>query len=128
VTEAVATTYAPNSATWPPGPARMSKSRIRLPHPRDGAPDGICLDAEGGVWYGDVPNQRCVRVAEGGEVLQTVELDRGCFACALGGEDRRTLFMVAADWSDPGRMMRERTGLVLAQRVAVPGVSGTSTS
>jgi sugar lactone lactonase YvrE len=94
----------------------------------DGVPDGICLDAEGAVWYGDVPNQRCVRVAEGGEVLQTVELDRGCFACALGGEDRRTLFMVAADWSDPGRMMRERTGLVLAQRVAVPGVSGSGTS
>ncbi len=51
----------------------------------DGVPDGICLDAEGAVWYGDVPNKRCVRVREGGEVLQTIELDRGCFACALGG-------------------------------------------
>jgi len=46
----------------------------------DGVPDGICLDAENAVWYGDVPNKRCVRVREGGEVLQTVELDRGCFA------------------------------------------------
>src|SRR5215210_5981912 len=63
----------------------------------DGVPDGICTDAEDAVWYADVPNERCVRVREGGEVLQTVELDRGCFACMLGGEDGRTLFMVAAD-------------------------------
>src|SRR5581483_5624700 len=39
----------------------------------DGVPDGICLDAEGAVWYADVPNARCVRVAEGGEVLDTVQ-------------------------------------------------------
>ena len=69
-----------------------------------GAPDGICLDAEGAVWYGDVPNQRCVRVREGGEVLQTIELDRGCFACMLGGADRQTLFMMAAEWRGPQSM------------------------
>src|SRR5260370_5152609 len=62
------------------------------------APDGICLDAEGAVWYGDVPNKRCVRVREGGEVVQTIELDRGCFACMLGGVHKQTLFMMAAEW------------------------------
>jgi sugar lactone lactonase YvrE len=46
----------------------------------DGVPDGICADSEDAIWYADVPNKRCVRVREGGEVLQTVELDRGCFA------------------------------------------------
>jgi sugar lactone lactonase YvrE len=89
----------------------------------DGVPDGICLDAEGAVWYGDVPNERCVRVLEGGEVLQTVELDRGCFACALGGPDRRTLFMMATEWNGPARMFDgPRTGQVLAVEAPAPGV------
>jgi sugar lactone lactonase YvrE len=58
--------------------------------------DGICLDAEGAVWT--PAGQTCMRVREGGEVLETVELDRFCFACALGGEEGRTLFMLAAPW------------------------------
>src|SRR6185369_17558347 len=62
------------------------------------APDGICLDTDGALWYADVPNRRCARVAEGGEVLDVVEADRGCFACMLGGADGSTLFIVAADW------------------------------
>jgi sugar lactone lactonase YvrE len=66
----------------------------------DRLPDGICLDAEGAIWYADVSNRRCVRVREGGEVLQTIDLD--CFACMLGGADRRTLFMVTIDSKGPG--------------------------
>jgi sugar lactone lactonase YvrE len=88
---------------------------------QDGVPDGICLDSENAVWYADVPNQRCVRVREGGEVLQRVELDRGCFACALGGPDRRTVFMMATVWSGPEKMFAEpRTGEVLTIEAPAP--------
>jgi sugar lactone lactonase YvrE len=70
----------------------------------EGVPDGICADAEGAVWYADVPNRRCVRVREGGDVLQSVEVDRGCFACMLGGPDGSTLFIVANEWGGAEEM------------------------
>ena len=89
----------------------------------DGVPDGICLDADNAIWYADVPNQRCVRVREGGEVLQTIELDRGCFACMLGGADKRTLFLVATEWSGAANMFQgPRTGQILTVEAPAPGI------
>jgi sugar lactone lactonase YvrE len=89
----------------------------------DGTPDGICADAQDAVWYADVPAQRCVRVGAGGTVLQTVELDRGGFACALGGPGRSTLFIVAAEWQGMTgpEMVTPGSGQVLATQVDVPG-------
>ena len=87
----------------------------------DGVPDGICVDAEGAVWYADVPNQRCVRVAKGGGVSQTIELDRGGFACVLGGPAGTTLFIAAAEWRDPPEFVPAGTGQVFAAEVSVPG-------
>jgi len=87
-----------------------------------GVPDGICVDAEGAVWYADVPNRRCVRVREGGEVLETIELDRGCFACMLGGADMRTLFLVATEWGGTEHMADgTRTGQLLTVQAPAPG-------
>lgn len=80
------------------------------------APDGICIDADGAIWYASVPARHCVRVAEGGEVLATVEADRGCFACMLGGSDGRTLFVVANQYSPAGAS----DGVVYTERVDVP--------
>jgi sugar lactone lactonase YvrE len=80
------------------------------------------VDADGAVWYGDVGNKHCVRVAEGGEVLQTIDLDRGCFACVLGGEDGGTLFMLAQEWGGPENMQDGGpTGQVLTARAPAPG-------
>ncbi len=87
----------------------------------DGVPDGICIDAEGAVWYADVPNKRCVRVREGGEVLEVVDFDRGCFACMLGGPDGRDLFVLAAEWRGPAAMTDGvRTGQALTIRAPAP--------
>src|SRR5215471_12604432 len=83
---------------------------------KQGVPDGICIDAEGAVWYGDVPNKQCVRVREGGQVLQTVQLDRGCFACMLGGTGNRTLFIILSEWRGMDKIAevaQARTGQVL---------------
>jgi sugar lactone lactonase YvrE len=88
----------------------------------DGVPDGICADAEDAIWYADVPNQRSVRVRAGGEVLQVVELDRGAFSCALGGEYGKTLFIVATQWGGFENVADlAGTGQVLALEVPVPG-------
>jgi sugar lactone lactonase YvrE len=82
--------------------------------------EGFCLDAEHAVWYADVPATRCVR--EGGQIVQTVDLDRGCFACMLGGTDRGTLFMLAAEYP-PASWGPDapRTGQVLTIQAPAPG-------
>lgn len=86
-----------------------------------GTPDGICMDASGAVWYADVPGKCCARVREGGEVLQHVSLDRGCFACMLGGPTGSTLFMVAAEWRGVEEAFSgPPTGQVLTLETATP--------
>jgi hypothetical protein len=70
----------------------------------------------------DVPNKRCVRVREGGQALQRIDLDRGCFACALGGPNGTTLFMLAQEWNGPENMFKgPRSGLVLTTEAPAPG-------
>jgi sugar lactone lactonase YvrE len=100
-------------------------------------PDGICIDAEDTIWtgVGQMGEHLVGRVREGGEVLERIKLDRDCFACMLGGADRRTLFMMAAEWRNPESMtngaenrqlmadiLRARTGQVLTVQAPAPGV------
>jgi len=93
-------------------------------------PDGICLDAEGAVWTG-TPGYSVARVAEGGGVLQRVDLpeNRAPFALMLGGPDRRTLFILTCEWRPADGHVANldrlangpRTGEILTLRVPVPG-------
>jgi sugar lactone lactonase YvrE len=119
----VADSYRHNLVAFDVGPDGGLSGRRVWADLGDGTPDGICVDAQNAVWYADVPGRRCVRVAEGGTVLQAVELDRGGFACALGGVGRRTLFIVAAQWQGmtAPQPVTPGSGQVLSTEVDVPG-------
>jgi sugar lactone lactonase YvrE len=97
-------------------------------------PDGIALDAEGGVWVADANGHACVRVVEGGEVTDVIDVSTPaggdgvgpapCFACALGGPELRTLFMTAAEWGGAVSMAGgQRTGQVRMIDVPVPSAN-----
>ena len=83
-------------------------------------PDGICLDTTGAVWYADVGNKRCVRVREGGEMLATVDLDRGAFACALSRGTDPELYVVGQDWGG-SPSIGDATGQVVRFAAPAPG-------
>jgi len=90
---------------------------------RDPLPDGICLDAEGAVWIGDAGGRGALRIGAGGKILDRVSTpDMSVYAVALGGSDRRTLYLCAARpllTNDPTVAMESA---LLSTRVDVPGV------
>ncbi len=103
----------------------LSNRRVWADLGGPGNGDGICMDAEGAVWTPGLPEGRpgCLRVREGGEVLERIDLDQFCFACMLGGEDGRTLFMMVAEWRGVEQMealFRSRTGRVLTAPAPAP--------
>ena len=90
----------------------LSNRRVWAPTlPR--IPDGICLDTEGAVWFANPMAAECVRIAEGGAVLDVVETGQLCFACMLGGEDGKTLFMLTADSADAHTAAAQPTGRIV---------------
>lgn len=80
------------------------------------APDGISLAPDGSLWYADVPNQHCRRVAQGGSVLETIDVDRGCFSCAISPTG--TLYIAATVWDE--HTFTSRSGVVLAVETEMP--------
>lgn len=88
----------------------------------DGAvPDGICLDAEGAIWVASPRSAEALRVREGGDVTDRVKVATQAYACMLGGPDRRTLFVLTAESSDPEEVRTKRSGRVEFVKVDVPG-------
>jgi sugar lactone lactonase YvrE len=98
----------------------LSGRREWAPLPRC-APDGICLDADGCIWVANALGPECLRIAEGGEVVDRVVTSQPCFACMLGGGDRRTLYAVTAPSSEPHIAGAGRQGRIEQARVDVPG-------
>lgn len=88
----------------------------------DVAPDGICRDAEGAVWVADAKNGRCIRVAEGGDILEELKIEGfGVFACMLGGGDGRTLFACVAPTFHEAEASAKHQAAIWMTNVDVPG-------
>jgi len=85
------------------------------------APDGICLDERGRIWVANAITAECILVAEGGAVVDRVATSQTCFACMLGGADRRTLYTVTAPTSTESVVSGGRDGRIEQARVAVAG-------
>lgn len=80
-------------------------------------PDGICLDAAGGIWVASPTSHECLRVIAGGEVTDRIKVEDQAFACMLGGEDGRQLFILTAASSAPEDCRRERAGKIVCTEV-----------
>jgi sugar lactone lactonase YvrE len=81
------------------------------------APDGCTLDEAGGIWFADAVGARVVRVEEGGRITDTLDVGTDVYACALGGADGRTLYVLAAPDADPTRAAGTGRGSILTTRV-----------
>ncbi len=91
----------------------------------DGPPDGICLDAEGGVWTAMTLAHQFERVLDGGEVTHRIDIgDRVAIACVLGGVAGRTLFMLSSSDAYPKRLVGTHLSRVDTVIVDTPGVQG----
>ncbi|MDN5892911.1 MAG: SMP-30/gluconolactonase/LRE family protein, partial [Nocardioides sp.] len=84
------------------------------------APDGCGLDAEGALWVADATGGRAIRVLPDGTIDREVSPGSGVFACMLGGDGGRTLFLCSApDFAEEARK-NAREGSLLAVEVDVP--------
>ncbi len=86
----------------------------------DAVPDGVCLDADDGIWVASPSERQAFRVIEGGSVTERINLPDPAFACMLGGHDGRTLHILTAASSEPEVCRADRTGRILTVRVNAP--------
>ena len=84
------------------------------------APDGCTLDADGAIWFADALGSQVVRVREGGEVTHRVPTPMPTYACALGGDDGRTLFVLCAPATHPTEVAGKGAGAIFTTPVDVP--------
>jgi sugar lactone lactonase YvrE len=99
----------------------LSDRRV-FAHGLDGPPDGICLDAAGGVWAAMTLANQFERITEGGNVTDRIDMgDRFPIACALGGPERRILFLLSSTDVYPQRLVGTQLSRLDAMTVDIPG-------
>jgi sugar lactone lactonase YvrE len=99
-----------------------SLSNRRLWAQLEGAiPDGCCIDAEGALWVASPPTREVLRVREGGETTDRISIDQMAIACMLGGDDRRTLYVLTAPSVDGPECETRRGARIESLEVEVPG-------
>jgi sugar lactone lactonase YvrE len=100
---------------------KLSNRRVWAQFSGRVVPDGICLDAEGAIWIASPMSREVLRVKEGGEVTHCIATEDGAIACALGGEDGRSLFVSTGSvFVTPEQSLAARTGKIWQLKVDVP--------
>ncbi|HSR56682.1 MAG TPA: SMP-30/gluconolactonase/LRE family protein, partial [Candidatus Binataceae bacterium] len=84
-------------------------------------PDGIALDAEGAIWVSSPFTNETIRVLEGGKVTERIKTSQMSIACALGGKDRKTLFVLTAPTTDPEKCRANPASRIEITQVEVAG-------
>jgi sugar lactone lactonase YvrE len=97
-------------------------SNRRLWAKMEGAiPDGICLDEDMGIWVASPVSNECIRLTEGGTITDRIKVENQAYACMLGGEDKKRLFICTAGSSMPDACKANRDGKIEFVDVAVAG-------
>lgn len=99
----------------------LSNRRTWAQFKRGHAPDGICIDEEGAAWVALAHQKQFVRVHEGGAFSACIDVPDTALACVLGGDDRKTLYMMTSADLDPEKCVAKRSAKVLAMTVDIPG-------
>ncbi len=84
-------------------------------------PDGICLDEKDGIWIASPTSNAVVRIEKGGRITDTIKTPKGAFACILGGKERKTLYVILSNSSDPEEAQLSPEGEIHSIEVDIPG-------
>lgn len=113
----VAETFGEGLEAWTIEPDATLTNRRRWADTQGSSPDGCTLDSDGGIWFSDAAQPQVVRVLEGGEVTHRVPTPLPTYACTLGGDDGRTLYVLTAPGARPDEVAGKAGGAIYQMRV-----------